>query len=343
MLMKGTPLFRATPIGLALIALLLTLLTACRPDADDEVVLLPENVGPGIAVLSPSNTRLLKRPGEAGSVVLKLLDNEQLRLLRIVKLIYDQRDSLVDEAIPEDIELQDQRVEYTYNFITPSLPAFYKVQYVCYAIDFSGRSAETFFWVSIQPDPDAPPLYNTLSYTNDTLWNGLDTEATPIDPNPSNKWGFNFSARRVLPDTLPTNVTLPQMDIAESDQTGPGDGQGSPFAPNLYSPNHGIVGDDTAIFVITDSTRFNYERANYNTIYQAFFSDPAPAPTAPPTNHPLAERNKVGLEVGDIVIVKLIKTPRPQFAVMRVKEIFREGFGVSRSDYMVFDYKVTTP
>lgn len=321
---------------------LMVFLSACRSDSEP-IVLLPENEGPGIAVLSPGNTRLLLMPSQSASVTFKLLDNEELRLLRIVQEIYDADDNLVDETIPNDIDLQGTQVEYTYNFTAPNLPAFYKLRYVCYVIDAAGRSAETFFWVSIQPDPSDPPPYKTLTYTNDTIYNGLDTQTNP-DPNdiPTNSWGFNFSARTVLPGEpfVDPDPFLPQMDIAEN--SGSGVGQEG-WIPSFYSPNHEITGEDTAIFVITDTTRFNYAAANYNTIFQAFFSDPAPAPTAPPTNHPIRSKNTFGVQVGDIVIVKLIKTPRPQFAVMKIKAIVQEGFGVKLSDYVVFDYKVTSP
>jgi hypothetical protein len=329
----------------AIVALLMILLTACRSDSNEQIILVPENVGPGIAVISPNNTRLLKRPGEPGTVVLKLLDNEQLKLLRIVKKIYNASDLLVDEEIPEDITdgITEQRVEYTYNFTTPVLPAFYKVQYICYAIDLSGRSAETYFWVSIQPDANAPQPYQTLSYTNDTIYNSLDTQTNP-DPNdiPTNSYGFNFSGRKALPGEpgLAPGPFLAQMDIAENSGSGVG---AEGWIPTFYSPNHEVTGSDTAIFVMTDSTRFNFDLANYTTIFEAFASDAAPSPTAPPTNHPIGSRNKNSVQVGDIIIVKLIKTPRPQFAVMKITEVFREGFGTALSDFVRFDYKVTSP
>jgi len=339
----GSYQFRPSHWLIGVFAVLMMLISACRPNTEESVVLIPDNEGPGIAVLSPGNTRLLRMPGDPASVTLKVLDNEELRLLRIVREIYDASDVLVEETIPTDIDLTGTQVEYTYDFTVPNLPAFYKVRYICYAIDAAGLSAETFFWVSIQPDPSDPPPFQILSYTNDTLYNGLDTQTNPNpDDIPTNSWGFNFSSRKVLPGEpfLDPGPFLPQMDIAEN--SGSGVGQEG-WIPSFYSPNHQLTGDDTAIFVITDESRFNYEEANYNTIYQAFFSDAAPAPTAPPTNHPIESKNTFGVRIGDIVIVKLIKTPRPQFAVMRITDIVQEGFGVQLSDYVVFDYKVTSP
>lgn len=342
--MMGNYQFRPSHWLIGIFAVLMTLIAACRSNTEEPIVLIPANQGPGIAVLSPSDTRLLRMPGDAASVTLKILDNEELRLLRIVREIYDASDALVEETIPTDIDLTGTQIEYTYNFTVPNLPAFYKVRYLCYVIDAAGLSAKTFFWVSIQPDPSDPPPYQILTYTNDTLYNGLDTEANPQNPDdlPTNSWGFNFSSRKVLPGEpfLNPELFLPQMDIAEN--SGSGVGQEG-WIPSLYSPNHVITGDDTAIFVITDESRFNYEEANYNTIYRAFFSDPAPAPTAPPTNHPIDSKNTFGIQIGDIVIVKLIKTPRPQFAVMKITDIVQEGFGLQKSDYFVFNYKVTSP
>ena len=117
-------------------------------------------------------------------------------------------------------------------------------------------------------------------------------------------------------------------DIEESSRTGNNLFPPVPtaFAPKFASPNNQLLGQDS-VFVLTNATRFNYEAATYTSLYQAFFSDALPARETPV------------LKVGDYVIVRLIKAPQPQFAIMRITEI-NDVVGVA--DYVRFDYKVTT-
>ncbi len=303
-------------------------LSACGPPAED-IDLIPADRAPGIAVITPSSTRLFQEAGEEGTVTLRLADNEQLALLRIIPQIYDQRDSLVQTEAAIDIPIEGQTQDYVYPYTVPNLDPYFKVRYLCYAIDLAGQSDQTSFWVSVMPPPSDPPPFQTLTYERDTLFNRLS----------GSQYAFNLSARRRLPapGEDPAPLTL-QMDIAESS----GSGQ-SFWQPSLSSPNNARRGNDSSVFVIVEAEQFNYEAANYNTLYRAFFADPAPAATAPPTEHPIADRNKAGLEVGDLVIVRLIKTPAPQFAVLRIEELVDDGAGVNVSDLVIFDYKVTSP
>lgn len=318
------------------------LLEGCRSDEPDPVTLIPEDGDPGIAVISPNNTRLLRRQGENVSVILKLLDNESLKLLRVVPRVFAPDGSLVGDLLPQDYDVVPtgeslQRVEYTLSFNAPNLDPFSKIQYNCYAIDIAGNSSATFFWVSIQPEPGAPEPFEILTYTDDTIYSRIDT-AEIGGELPTNAYAFNFSSRRTFPGDGNRQGLIPQMDISENSQ-----GPDFPWKPTLISPNNLLQGNDSSIFVITDSTRFNYDLATYTTIFEAFFSDPAPSATAPPTNHPIESKNKGSIEPGDIIIVRLIKTPKPQFAVMKITETFDEGPGISRSDFIRFDYKVTSP
>lgn len=303
------------------------LISGCRPEPEP-VDLIPADGAPGIAVIAPSSTRIFQQAGESGTVTLRLADNEELTLLRIVPEIYNQRDSLVSIEDPSDASLSGRTQDYEYAYTVPNLDPYFKVRYRCYLIDLAGQSAETSFWISVMPGESEPPIYETLSYENDTIYNSLN----------GSYYAFNFSARQALPrpGQDPETIEL-QMDIAESST-------GQVFwEPRLMSPNNTRRGNDSSVFVITSEDRFNYEAANYNTIFRAFNSDPAPSATAPPTEHPIAERNKAGLEIGDIVIVKLIQTPMPQFAVMRVKELVDDGPGINVADQLIFDYKITSP
>jgi len=327
--MKGTFSLRSVWSQIALLGLgVLLLLGGCN-QAPTPIDLIPEDTPPGIAVIAPGDTRLLLRSGDAATVTLKLVDNEELSLLRVVQRVFDRSDVLVGESLPQDFTVEGNSVDFPYAFTAPALDPFFKIQYVCYAIDVAGGSAETFFWVSILPGVGDEPPYETLTYEADTLYNSL-TGAN---------YAFNFASRMAMPMMGQSPDPLrPQFDIAENSGTGQGAWQ-----PSFISPNNAIQGNDSSVFVITDETRFNYELANYNTIFEAFFSDAAPSATAPPTNHPIEEKNKDGLEVGDIVIVRLITTPQPQFAVMRITEVFDDGAGINIDDYIVFDYKLTSP
>ncbi|MDX1906086.1 MAG: hypothetical protein SF053_03570 [Bacteroidia bacterium] len=293
---------------------LLLALSACEEAVPFEVI--PQDGPPAITVTAPANPRFLKRPGEQTTVTFQLGDNEGLRLFRVVPRIYNEADSLIGDALPQDFDLTGNSQPFTYTFTAPALNPYYKIQYNCYAIDLKGAYATTSFWLSILPDPAAPQPYRILTYTSDTVYNkrkGID-------------YAFNFTSRASLPTTPGQNLDplRLQMDIAE------GSGSQTAWLPYLNSPANEQLGLDS-VFVMTDATRFNYESANYTTIYQAFFADPAPATRTPV------------LKEGDYVIVRLIKSPRPQFAVMKVTKLFFDGAGINVSDYVVFDYKVTTP
>ena len=314
------------PLGWIVFSIIL--ITACGVDPDP-INLIPEDKGPGIAVISPNSTRVFQRSGETGVITLRLADNEQLSLLRIVPEVYDQRDQLVNTETAIDLPVTGRTQDYEYAYTVPTLDAFFKVRYRCYVIDLAGQSAETSFWISVMPSPGDPPPFQTLQYESDTIVNSLS----------GSFFAYDLNARQSLPAPgQDANSIRLQLDIAENS------GSGQAFwTPSLYSPNNEARGNDSSVFVITDEARFNYDQANYTTIFQAFFSDPAPSTTAPPTEHPIASKNKAGLEEGDIVIVRLIKTPMPQFAVMRIKEVVDDGPGINIEDLLIFDYKITSP
>lgn len=289
--------------------------TGCREEEPGD--LLPSDMDPAITLLSPSNGSFLVQSGDPISVNFQLADNEALKIFRAVPEIYDQADSLLGDGLPLDFDVAGTNTQFTLN-LNPTGPAFYKIKYNCYAIDSKGAFASTFFWVSLLPDPNDPPIYQVLTYTADTLVSSLADSA----------YAFNFTARTPLPvrpgESLDT-LRL-QMDIAEISGTGR-----FSWEPVLTSPNNEALGLDS-VFVLTEASRFNYESATYASIYEAYFSDPAPSTET----RILAE--------GDYVIVRLTKAPAPQFAVMAVRALIDTGFGVlGEKDLLVFDYKVTTP
>jgi hypothetical protein len=305
--------------GVALLSGLL-LLPGCVEDVSLPDDLIPADEGPAIAIVAPSNSRLLKRAGEQATFTFRLADKEGLQLFRAVPRIFDEKDSLIGDALPIDFQVSGTSISFDFTLTAPALDPYFKVRYACYAIDTKGNSASAACWISILPDPSTPPPFELLSYTGDSIFNSRNNAL----------FAFNFSARKRLPTTPGQNLDTVrlQMDIAENSLSG----QGGPdsWKPTLISPSNNFLGFDS-VFVMTDASRFNYEAATYQTIYEAFFSDPAPSVQTP------------ALKVGDYVIVRLIKTPRPQFAVMKITRLFYDGPGVAVKDYLRFDYKVTSP
>ncbi|TAE59526.1 MAG: hypothetical protein EAZ89_02430 [Bacteroidetes bacterium] len=320
--MKGSTFFSSLMVRhTAIVALLLaSFFSACKPDAEVPDEVLPADEDPAITLLTPSNSQLLKRSGEQAVFTFRLADNEALKLFRAVPRIYNAEDSLIGDALPIDFQISGENITYDFTVTVPSLDPYYKIRYTCYVIDSKGASASTYCWVNVLPDPEDPPVYQVLSYTNDSIFNVRSNK----------EYGFNFNSRRRIPATTGQNLdTLRlQMDIAENSFSG--QGGASSWVPFLISPANQQLGLDS-VFVITDASRFNYEDATYETIYQAFYSDPSPAVRTPV------------LKVGDYVIVRLIRSPRPQFAVMKITFLKSDGAGVNVRDYFKFDYKVTTP
>ncbi|MEM7367054.1 MAG: hypothetical protein AAF587_00565 [Bacteroidota bacterium] len=305
-----------------LLLISLLVISSCKTD-DPIFELVPADEDPVIAVIAPTNTRLLNRSGDQITVSFQLADQEGLRLFRAIPKRYNANDSLLEDLDPIDFEISGQNQNFNFDLTVLPADPFDKYQYICYVIDTKGASAEANFWISILPDPTDPEPYDLLTYTADTLKN------PGTKPEDMFKFGFNLSARQAVPSVGNQNLdtlTL-QMDIAV-DVANPL----TIWEPFLWSPNNEQAGQDS-VFVMTDATRFNYEEATYTTIYQAYFSDPNPAPQTP------------FLAAGQYIIVRLIKTPRPQFAVLRITEVIDDGrgglFGVS--DQVVFDYKISTP
>lgn len=308
--------------------LLVLALAGCKQDPPlDE--LIPADGGPAITIVAPANTRFLRQAGQTVTVTFQLADNEALKLFRAVPRIFDAKDSLIGDALPLDFEVTGTNETFPFTLTVPALDPFFKIQYNCYVIDTKGAFASTNFWVSVVPDPSDPPLYRTLSYTGDTIRNPASTQ----------DYGFNFTSRAVLPlSPIAYGNTSPsqrlQMDIAL--QTVPiAPSLTKTWEPFLISPNNNQLGLDS-VFVVVNSANFNYAAADYNTIYRAFFSDPLPQ-----TQTPLLYT----LTTNDYIIVRLIKSPQPQFAVMRIVEVRDDlqGGVFGNNDVLIFDYKVTTP
>ncbi len=286
--------------------------SAC--DNQEPLELLPEDKAPAITLVSPSNNSLLKEVDEPFTVTLQLADNEALKLLRLTAEIFDQEDQQIGSSfLVRDLEVSGTNVvmDITEKVPQGALP-YYKVKYTAHAIDSKGEFGSAFFFVSVLPEPVEPAPYEIRTYTKDSIFN---SEA-------SFGKGFNFTNRVILPNPQFAGTDL-DFDIREISGTAK-----LLYAPILASPSNEFFGQDS-VFVITNEARFNYDEATYETIFNAFFSDPAPAPETPT------------LQIGDLVIVRLTKAPQPQFAIMKITGFKDDGAGVNILDVMRFDYKVT--
>ncbi|MDP5170314.1 MAG: hypothetical protein NWR72_08705 [Bacteroidia bacterium] len=281
----------------------------------DPIDLLPADLAPAITLVSPTNNSLLREVDESFTVTVQLADNEALRLLRVTAEIYNQQDILIGSSfLVRDMEVSGTNVTMDYTDKVPqgALP-YYKVKYTCHAIDSKGEYGSAFFWVSVLPQPTDPAIFEVRSYTSNYIFN---SEAPVFR-------GFNFTNREQLPNPTRQGTDL-DYDIREISKTAR-----QVYSPRLSSPSNAFFGQDS-VFVITSSAEFNYDQATYETIFNEFFADPAPYATTPP------------LLAGDIVIVRLTKAPRPQFAVMKITEVFDDGPGINIKDELRFDYKVTS-
>ncbi|MEL6842493.1 MAG: hypothetical protein AAFP02_04710 [Bacteroidota bacterium] len=293
-----------------LLAVLILGFSACKQEVEPP---LPADQDPAISLLAPSSNTFLREAGEDFTLSLQLYDNEALKLLRVVGRVYSETDSVVgDDFIVTDIDIAGTNLNYDLSLTAPNLPGYYKIRYSIYAIDSKGAEASAIVWLTVLPEPINPAPFQVLSYQGDFIFNRLLGIG----------YGFNFTNRETLPN--PMNQNPLELDISEvSASLGA-------WEPVLESPNNAFFGQDS-VFVITDETRFNYNEATYETISQAFFSDPLPSPQTPP------------LKVGDIVVVRLTKAPQPQFAVMKVTELEFDGGGAGNPrDKLFFDYLVTS-
>ena len=278
-------------------------LSSCNRDIDESFI--PEDTTPAITLVSPTQNNLLAAPNTALTATFKLSDNEALKVFRVVRRVYDTLGTVIgtDFIEVEDTSIQgDKQAFRTLSYTVPNLPYYYKVRLTCYAIDTKGTFSSAFVTVNVVPGPVAPPPYLMESYTNDKLYGKRAI---------NNKHFFSYKYRAYINNTL-------DKDIEETSSLTNAD-----FVRKLISPNNQLAGSPDSVFVITDASRFNYDDANYNYVWEAFYSDPLPKNTTP------------ALEVGDIVITRL--SNKPHFAVMRITSI-NDAPG-DANDYLVFDYK----
>ncbi|MEZ4824876.1 MAG: hypothetical protein R3C61_01070 [Bacteroidia bacterium] len=288
------------------------ILNSCNTDLEP---LLPADQDPAITILEPSSNNFLLESGDEFTVTFRMADQEALKVFRAIGTIYDQNNQVVgNDVILFEEDITGQSLTYSYVDDVPAVNPYFKIRYTCYAVDTKGAYASSIFWVSVLPTPADPSPFEVLTYQKDSIFNRKSNA----------QYGFNFTQRRQLPAVAGQTPNTLDLDIAENSGTGQGI-----WAPTITSPSNTLLGRDS-VFVITNSAKFNYEEATYETIYQAFYSDPSPRSTTPV------------LKVDDYVIVRLTKAPFPQFAVMHITKVKDDGAGVNVRDYVVFNYKVTS-
>lgn len=304
-------------IWLALIIVITGLFIACENQVNPIDKPTPTDQDPAIAITSPTNPRFSGRVGDSKSLTLQMADNEGLGTFTI-DASYFLPDGTLDQTFQVSTEaLTGKSFSFTYAFTIPNLAPFSSAEYTFTVTDSKGASAQTTASASVLPEPGDPPPFKLLTYEGDSIMNVLGDSL----------FGFNFSSRQGYPRATGQSIDSLElrMDIVEASNTGQ-----TLFQPVLRSPNNEAVGIDS-VFVMTDSSRLNYEQATYNSIYEAFFS----------ANLQRAETPV--LEAGMYVIIRLVKSPRPQFALMKINEVFSDGFGTTAVfDKIYFDYKVTT-
>ncbi|MEO0895965.1 MAG: hypothetical protein AAFY71_06175 [Bacteroidota bacterium] len=301
------------PIAIAMAGLFL----ACENQVAPIDLPEPEDQNPAIAITSPTNPRFSGRVGESKSVTLQMGDNEMLKTFTIDVAFYNPDGSFDSGNQVSTETLTGKSFTSTFNFDVASIAPFSRIEYTFTVEDSKGATSTTSIDVSVLPEPTDPPIYRILTYEGDSIMNQLSDSL----------FGFNFSSRQGYPKTMGQSLdTLSlRMDIMESSGTGQGLWQ-----PTFTSPNNEAISQDS-VFVITNAARLNYETADYTSIFEAFFS----------ADQQLAETPV--LEQDMYVIVRLVKTPRPQFALLRITKVEDDGAGIQIFDKVFFDYKVTTP
>ncbi len=295
----------------------MSLFIACENQVEPIDRPTPEDQPPAIAIVSPTNPRFSGRVGDSRSLSLQMADNERLKSFTINVTFFRPNGTIDSINQVSQQDLSGKSFSFTFNFTIPNREPYSRIEYTFIVEDSKGATAQTTSTVSVLPEPSDPPPFKTLVYTGDSIMNQLGDSL----------YGFNFSSRQGFPKTRGQDIDSLRLrlDIVESSGTGQGLWQ-----PVLRSPNNESINIDS-VFVITNASRLNYEQANYNSIFEAFFSADLQLDETPV------------LEEGMYVIVRLVKTPRPQFALMRITELFNDGAGVNVSDKVYFDYKVTTP
>ncbi|MEM6264981.1 MAG: hypothetical protein AAGI38_20890 [Bacteroidota bacterium] len=326
-------------ITLLIAGFLVALVALVGCDREFDTRPIPSDENPAIAIEPPSSGRFKSRLGEQVVVNLRMADNEALRLLRVMRTIFDETGvPVISDDFYQDIDISGQVVtqDFSYN-VAPiantstgpvTVENFFKVRLSFFAIDTKGASDSISVLIDIvPPDDNSIPLYKLDSYEG-IIMNNPDKVNIPNFPCPDEKSGpkgeanYSLSLNRhlgVSPNELDTELAIVSRSPFNSR-----------FSAIFTSPANDVRGIDS-VFAYTDETRFNYDAATYTTLSEAFKSSAA--------YYSLTD----SLTPGRIVLMRL---PRPtgipdvyHLAALRIKAV-RDSLG-GECDFLEFDYKVS--
>ncbi len=274
---------------------------SCKKESKQEDV-LPSDSPPTIIRISPGSASYTDTAGAIVKLEFKLADKEALTRWKLVQ--YMPTDSLLKE---DTLTGNKKEMTVTYDYVIPPYDSLTKIRLRAYVYDNGGNYDSTDYEIIVDFKRVLPDeLFALLSYTNDTIYNGLSS---------TGKSAFNCLLR--------TNITTTQAsrDFAEVTQTS---GQ---FARRFTSPNN----NNDKVFVVYNTNTLNWDELKYSVIDNSF-------KVAAPT-----DTTNV-LNAGDIVIVRLrYKEPGyesyNQYAVIKINQInVTQG---DDEDFIIFDYKRT--
>lgn len=307
---------------LLLCVLLLAAVVGCRED--DPFELPPPDGAPAVRRVAPAVSSSLNSAGDVVSFSFSFSDNEQLArwtLLerRLTNLRYLDT-TLVVSGVPRDTALlradtvyagvaadetlSGNEVTKAFSYTVPVGDPLMRVELLATVFDNKGASDSTLYVLTVdfERTDSLAQHFEILSYTGDTLYNGLSA----VGPN-----AFNLVARAPA-----SNVAA--RDIEETTTTV------GAFSMALRSPN--TAPND--VFVVVKPAEFNYDSLTYAILRQTFLSRIPSATTGQ-------------LQVGDVVILQMSLVHEGynnwnHFAAIRIREIVAVG---NNQDYIVFDYK----
>lgn len=282
-------------------------LFAC--EADQGVPAPPNRNAPEIIISNPSNHQLELLGRTPLDLEVNMADDFALERLAVSRSVNDASGNLIESSNPLDMFIEGSA--YTLNFkdTLPDLPSFFQIIYTFEVRNTDNQAATTQLFVSIADEP-SPSAFNLFSFEGFSL---------PSQQS-GNGYAFNFSLQDFFP---PPSSNLLDWDIEEGTLAG----SGGIFDAKLSSPNNDLLGQDS-VFVMTNASRFNFDAATYETIEGAYLS----------ASNYFAETPT--LQAGDLVIIRLIKAPAIQFAVMKIKEVIDDAG--TANDQILFDYKVSS-
>lgn len=290
---------------LVLAMLAMGLLTACEEEDDDET--LPTDDGPSIARLQPSSASILDTNFTSLTLQYNLADNEQLAYYTLRLEIPSQGVSQVLEQ--DSLMGTELSRSYTYQPADTFPEGQTDIFFTAYVFDNQGLADSNQFRLQVVVLPEDTCTnafqYNILTYGRDTIYNGAETMG---------RSSFNLIQRQYA-------MSDAASDIREgTDNTGQ-------FARMFISPNTA----PQPVFLTFTSSQFNYDRASWCTIEQAF------------RTHTPSQMTRE-LSAGDVVLLDMDLPPddatpnKQHYAAIHILEVVDTP---DDSDYIVFEYKRT--